>query len=162
MLYDLIIIGGGPAGITAGIYASRQKLRTLLITKGFGGQVARKAVMIGNYPGFEEISGMELIQKFEEHLRRQPIEIERDEVIKIQKVKEKFIINTSDKKRFEAKAIIVASGADPRPLEVSGEKKFSIFGEAREGRSRDNKPRLRQGFGGQARKKKRFRHVLSY
>ena len=60
MVYDLIIVGGGPAGITAGIYAARQKLNTLLITKSFGGQVARKAVAIENYPGFEEISGMEL------------------------------------------------------------------------------------------------------
>ena len=56
-IYDLIIIGGGPAGMTAGIYAARQKLKTLLITKDFGGQMAKKAVNIENYPGFEEISG---------------------------------------------------------------------------------------------------------
>ncbi|PIP24782.1 MAG: pyridine nucleotide-disulfide oxidoreductase, partial [Candidatus Nealsonbacteria bacterium CG23_combo_of_CG06-09_8_20_14_all_36_12] len=69
-IYDLIIIGGGPAGITAGIYGARQKLNTLLITKIFGGQVARKALNIENYPGFEEISGLELIQRFEKHLRK--------------------------------------------------------------------------------------------
>jgi len=84
-LYDLIIIGGGPAGITAGIYAARQKLNSLLITKSFGGQMLKKAVMIENYPGFEEISGMELIQKFEKQLRRASVrsdghksDIERD------------------------------------------------------------------------------------
>jgi len=123
-MYDLIIIGGGPAGITAGIYAARQKLNTLLITKDFGGQVARKAVMIENYPGFEEISGLELIQKLEKHLRKQKIDIERDEVGKVKKVKDRFLIITKSKNRFIAKAVIIASGADPRPLEVPGEKEF--------------------------------------
>ena len=136
-MYDLIIIGGGPAGITAGIYAARQKLNTLLITKSFGGQVARKAVAIENYPGFEEISGLELIQRFEKHLRKQKIDIERDEVVKLKKLKKLqpplrppasgplgFLALTKSKHQFEAKAVIVASGADPRPLEVPGEKKF--------------------------------------
>jgi len=122
--YDLIIIGGGPAGITAGIYAARQKLNTLLITKAFGGQVARKAVAIENYPGFEEISGLELIQKLEKHLRKQKIDIERDEVTKLKKIGNHFFVQTKSKNRFQSKAIIVASGADPRPLEVEGEKKY--------------------------------------
>ncbi|MDI6603248.1 MAG: FAD-dependent oxidoreductase [Patescibacteria group bacterium] len=124
MLYDLIIIGGGPAGITAGIYAVRQKLNTLLITKSFGGQVARKAVAIENYPGFEAISGLELIQKFEKQLRKQKVDIERDLVVKIKKIGKKFIVFTESKQQFQSKAVIVASGADPRPLEVLGEKKF--------------------------------------
>jgi thioredoxin-disulfide reductase len=124
MSYDLIIVGGGPAGITAGIYATRQKLNTLLITKAFGGQIARKAVMIENYPGFEEISGIELIQRLEKHLRKQKIDIERDEVGKVKKVKDHFLVITKSKNRFEAKTVIIASGADPRPLEVPGEKEF--------------------------------------
>ena len=123
-MYDLIIIGGGPAGITAGIYASRQKLNTLLITKSFGGQIARKAVGIENYPGFEEISGLDLIRKFEKQLRKQKIDIERDSVRKIKKIGNKFLIQTASKNTFEAKTVIIASGADPRPLEVPGEKKF--------------------------------------
>lgn len=122
--YELIIIGGGPAGITAGIYAVRQKIKTLLITREFGGQVARKAVNIENYPGFEEISGLELIKNFEKHLRKQKIEIERDEVRKVEKVKDEFIVTTKSKVKFKAKAVIVASGADPRPLEIPGEKEF--------------------------------------
>jgi len=122
--YDLIIIGGGPAGVTAGIYAARQKLNTLLITKSFGGQVARKAVAIENYPGFEEISGMELIKKFEKHLRKQKVDIERDEVTKLKKNGNHFFVQTKSKNRFQSKAVIVASGADPRPLEVPGEKEF--------------------------------------
>lgn len=122
--YDLIIIGGGPAGITAGIYGARQRLKTLLITKDFGGQVAKKAVPIENYPGFKEISGMELIQKFKEHLKKFEIEIEKDSVVKIEKTDKDFRILTENKKQFEAKAVIIASGADPRPLKVPGEKEF--------------------------------------
>ncbi|MBU2578494.1 FAD-dependent oxidoreductase, partial [Patescibacteria group bacterium] len=123
-IYDLIIIGGGPAGITAGIYAARQKLNTLLITKSFGGQIARKAVAIENYPGFEKISGLELIKRLEKHLRKQKIDIERDEVTKLKKIGNRFFVQTKSKHRFQSKAVIVASGADPRPLEVEGEKKY--------------------------------------
>ena len=135
-IYDLIIIGGGPAGITAGIYAARQKINTLLITKSFGGQVARKVVMIENYPGFEGISGMELIQKLEKHLRKftllnsrkanltGQVDIEKDEVTKLKKIGNHFFVQTRSKNRFQSKAVIVASGADPRPLEVPGEKEF--------------------------------------
>lgn len=124
MLYDLIIIGGGPAGITAGIYAARQKLNTLLIVKSFGGQIARKTVAIENYPGFEKISGIELIKRLEKHLRKQKIDIERDEVIKLKKIGKNFFVQTKSRYRFQSKAVIIASGADPRPLEVPGEKKF--------------------------------------
>jgi len=123
-MYDLIIIGGGPAGVTAGIYGARQKIDTLLIAKEFGGQMARKAVAIENYPGFEEISGLELSRKFEKHLRKQKVAIERDSATGIKKIGSNFYITTSSKHKFSAKAVIVASGADPRPLEVPGEKEF--------------------------------------
>ncbi len=136
MLYDLIIIGGGPAGITAGIYAARQKLNTLLITKSFGGQIARKAVDIENYPGFQEISGLDLIRTFEKHLRKftllkgakenstKGIDIERDEARIVKKINGNFLVSTRSKQQFQSKSVIVASGADPRPLEVPGEKEF--------------------------------------
>lgn len=123
-LYDLIIIGGGPAGMTAGIYAARQKLNTLLIAKDFGGQMAKKAVGIENYPGFEEISGFGLIQKFEKHLRKQKIDIKIDEAKQVKKIGKKFIITAKSKNKFESKTVIVASGSDPRPLEVPGEKEY--------------------------------------
>lgn len=124
MNYDLIIIGGGPAGITAGIYAARQKLRTLLITKSFGGQIASKTMAVENYPGFEEISGTELIEKFEKHLRKQKIDIRNDEVIKVEKIGTSFSVITASKNQFQALTVIIASGADPRPLEIPGEKEF--------------------------------------
>lgn len=133
MRYDLIIIGGGPAGITAGIYAARQKLNTLLITKSFGGQIAKKAVAIENYPGFEEVSGLDLIRAFEKHLRKftlknivenSQIDIERDEARRMKKINNDFLVFTKSKQQFRSKAVIIASGADPRPLEVPGEKEF--------------------------------------
>jgi thioredoxin-disulfide reductase len=124
MIYDLIIVGGGPAGITAGIYAARQKLNTLLITKEFGGQLSRKALKIENYPGFLAISGLALAKKLEKHLKKQDIEILIDEVTKVEKKGKNFKVITGSKKNFEARAIIIASGGDPRPLEVPGEKEF--------------------------------------
>jgi thioredoxin-disulfide reductase len=123
-IYDLIIVGGGPAGITAGIYAIRQKMTTLMITKDFGGQLNRKAVMIENFPGFPEISGLELTQKFVSHLKKYPIEIELDEVIKVEKENGNFKVKTKNKKEFHSKTLIVASGATSRTLGVKGEKEF--------------------------------------
>jgi len=122
--YDLIIIGGGPAGMAAGIYGARAKLNLLLITKDFGGQMKEKAVAIENYPGFEKISGLELIEKFVAHLKKFKVPIVLDKVIKIKKEENIFSVFTESKKEYQALSIIIASGADPRPLEVLGEKEF--------------------------------------
>jgi len=124
-IYDLIIIGGGPAGITAGIYSGRQRIKTLLITKSFGGQMAKKATEVCNYPGFGRISGLELIEKFVKHLKEQKdVEIKLAGVSKIQKDIEYFIITTSEKEEIKSRSVIIATGADPRPLEAKGEKEF--------------------------------------
>jgi len=124
MNYELIIIGGGPAGITAGIYAARYRLKTLMITKDFGGQITKKAVPIENYPAFKEISGIELIRKFKEHLDKFKIDIEMDSVIKIERTNGNFQVFTQNQRQFESKTVIIASGADPRPLKVPGENEF--------------------------------------
>jgi len=125
MIYDLIIIGGGPAGITAGIYAGRQRMKTLLVTKEFGGQMAKKATEVCNYPGFERISGMELIDKFVEHLEHQEsVEIKFSQAEKIEKENDIFIITTTENEKIQSKTVIVSTGADPRPLEAIGEKEF--------------------------------------
>jgi thioredoxin-disulfide reductase len=123
-IYDLIIIGGGPAGITAGIYAGRHGLKTLLISNGFGGQMTKKTVAIENYTGFDEISGFELIQKFEKHLKKQNIEIKISQIIDIKKDGDIFLISDKDNNIFSAKAVILATGAEPRTLGVPGEKEF--------------------------------------
>jgi len=122
-MFDLIIIGGGPAGITAGIYAARKKINTLLITKDFIGQTG-KAFFIENYPGFEGISGIELMERFKKHLKKFEVEIKEIGVKKIRKVKNKFIVQTGKRENFISRAVILASGRDPRPLEVPGEKEL--------------------------------------
>jgi thioredoxin-disulfide reductase len=125
MIYDLIIVGGGPAGITAGIYAGRQRMKTLLIAKEFGGQMTEKATEVCNYPGFPRISGSELIEKFVEHLKAQEfVEIKMAEAEKIEKEGDIFTITTTETEKLQAKSVIVATGADPRPLEVAGEKEY--------------------------------------
>ena len=113
MDYDLIIIGGGPAGITAGIYGGRLGLKTLLLTKEFGGQLMRKSVKIENYPGFKKVSGQELIKRFISHLKSYPVEIKQEEVVKIKKEKEKFIVFTRNFKRyFSLKLLFVCSSSN--------------------------------------------------
>jgi len=125
MIYDLIIVGGGPAGITAGIYAGRQRMKTLLITKEYGGQMTEKATEVCNYPGFPRISGSELIEKFVEHLKTQEfVETKTAEVKSIEKEEDVFTITTTDVEKLQSRAVIVATGADPRPLEVKGEKEY--------------------------------------
>lgn len=125
MIYDLIIIGAGPAGITAGIYAARKKLNTLLLTKDFIGQVG-KAFLIENYLGFEQIRGVALAEKFKNHLNKFEIEIKQGEgVIQIlQKSDKSFEVKASKGKSFFSKTVVIATGRDPRPLEVLGEKEF--------------------------------------
>ncbi len=123
MTYDLIIIGGGPAGITAGIYGARQGLKTLLITKFFGGQLTKKAVLIHNYPGFEKIAGMDLAKRLEDHLKKQIIDTKKEEVLKVTKNNSLFSVFT-EKEEFQGKSVILASGAKVRELGVPGESKF--------------------------------------
>jgi thioredoxin-disulfide reductase len=124
MVYDFAIIGGGPAGITAGIYSKRQGLDSVLITKGFGGQMAQKAVDIENYPGFENISGFDLIQKMEDQLRAKKITIKDDKAIRIEKENDIFKITLESGEILETKTAVITSGSEPRPLDVPGEKEF--------------------------------------
>ncbi|HPC31195.1 MAG TPA: FAD-dependent oxidoreductase [Candidatus Paceibacterota bacterium] len=121
--YDLIIIGAGPAGITAGIYASRKKLKTLLITKEFLGQVGLTS-RIENYPGFPKINGKDLLKNFYNHLTQNEIEIKNyEEVVKIKELDNKFKVKTEDGE-FESLAIIFATGAVPKKLAIKNEEKF--------------------------------------
>jgi len=124
MLYDLIIIGSGPAGVTAAVYAARQKLKLLVISKDMGGQIAKKAVDIENYPGFNKISGPELIKIFEKQLESNKVEMVFDEVLKITKAGNIFKISTAMDENYEAKTVIITTGGSPRPLEAQGEKEF--------------------------------------
>lgn len=122
-MFDLIIVGGGPAGITAGIYAGRKKINTLLITKDFSGQMG-KISSIENWPGTEKISGIEFLENLKKQLKRFKINIKEEEVFEIKKDEDFFEVTTSQRNKYQAKAIIIASGVKPRSLGVPGEKEF--------------------------------------
>lgn len=120
-IYDLIIIGGGPAGLTAAVYASVLKIHTFLITEDIGGQ-AIDSSKIKNYMGFDFITGPELVQKFRnQFLHSHYLDHRMDEVLEINKANDNFEIVTRNKNRFLTKAIIIASGMKRRKLGVPGE-----------------------------------------
>ena len=110
--------------MTAGIYSARQKLDSLIITKEFGGQMTHKAVDIENYPGFDKISGFELIAKFEEQMKSKGVKVLYDEVKELKKEGEIFSVLTEEGKILESKTVIIATGAEPRRLEVPGENEY--------------------------------------
>lgn len=124
MKYDVIIIGAGPAGATAGIYCARQKLKTLVISKDVGGQLSKKAVDIENYPGFKKISGVELANLLAEQLKDNNVDLELAYVKDIKKEGDVFKVSCDDGKIFESLAVIATSGAKPRELNVKGEQEF--------------------------------------
>jgi thioredoxin reductase (NADPH) len=124
MDYELAIIGAGPAGFTAAIYAVRAGIKTVLIDKSMGGGLANVSPKIDNYPGFESISGMDLMEKMKQHASKY-IQINfQEEVKKIEKIEDKFKIVT-DKETYNTKAIILCMGTEYRKLNVSGEKELS-------------------------------------
>jgi len=122
-MYDVIIIGAGPAGLSAGIYTSRRSMKTLIISKGFSEQVV-SAPKVYNYPGHVEIKGFELIQKMEEQARNSGAEIILEEVEEIGKKGKNFIVK-SFQNEYECKTIILAFGKTPRNLDVLGEKELT-------------------------------------
>lgn len=123
-MHDLIIIGSGPAGFTAAIYALRAKLDVLMLEKaGPGGQIALTDV-IENYPGYQEISGMDLMQKFEEHAKKFGLVSQISEVISVKDADGFKEVQTTSG-YYQARAVLVATGAKPRKLGVPGEKEFT-------------------------------------
>jgi len=126
-VFDLIIIGAGPAGITAAIYAARKRIETLIITKDIGGQTALSGD-VENYTGYQFISGPELALKFEEHLRKFDLTLKENEAAQEVKRAANLIRVRSDKGSYEARAVIIASGKRSRELGVPGEKEFKNKG----------------------------------
>ncbi|EHR79706.1 thioredoxin reductase [Thermococcus litoralis DSM 5473] len=129
--WDVLIIGAGPAGFTAAIYAARYGLETLMISKDIGGNVALTD-LIENYPGFPDgISGAELANRMHEQVKKLGVPIIFDEVERIDPAECayyegpcKFHVKTKNGKIYKARTVIIAVGAEPRKLRVPGEDKF--------------------------------------
>lgn len=127
-MFDIIIIGGSAAGLSAAIYAARRKLNCKIIAETIGGEVAL-APKIENWPGIESIAGFELIQKFAGHVRSYGVEIEEGwRVEKLTPEKNYFALTAKDgrgrEKNYQSKAIILATGIHPRRLDVPGEEEL--------------------------------------
>lgn len=127
-LYDCIIIGSGPAGLTAAIYAARACLSVLVLEKEFvsGGQVVN-TYEVDNYPGYRGISGFDLGMKFREHAEKLDVEFVMETVERVDLEKEEKIIYT-DQSEYHGRTVILAMGASHRKLEVRGEEDFSGMG----------------------------------
>ncbi|MDQ1276252.1 MAG: thioredoxin reductase [Euryarchaeota archaeon] len=122
-MYDLIIIGGGPAGLSAGIYAVRFGLDTLILERNeISGQISM-ADIVENYPGFPSISGLELMERYRTHAQEVGVKTRITEVLSVRTEDEKKVVST-DCGDLEAKAVIIATGANPKHLGVPGEKEF--------------------------------------
>lgn len=133
--YDIIIIGAGPAGLTAGMYAGRQNSKTLVIDKSMAGGLGLEVPMMQNYPGFDLIAGMELIGKMKVQSEKYCEILENTVIDSIEKTEDGFHLKTKNspllmttndtgEKEFSTKAIILATGASHRHLNVPGENEF--------------------------------------
>lgn len=123
-MYDLVIIGGGPAGLSAGLYAGRAALKTILIEKGvIGGQVMTTKG-VENYLGYEEISGFELSEKFFRHTQAYGLEVIQQEVVFLEPGDEAHSVRLDDGRSIRSHAVIIATGGSPRRLNVPGEEKY--------------------------------------
>jgi thioredoxin reductase (NADPH) len=122
--YDLIIVGGGPGGLTAGIYAMRAALKTVLIEKSaYGGQISLSGE-VENYPGFEHISGYELCEKLQKHAESYGIEMIQAEATAIDPGLDFHSVRLEDGRTLQSHAIILASGGNPRKLSIPGENEY--------------------------------------
>ncbi|UCD04491.1 MAG: FAD-dependent oxidoreductase [Candidatus Woesearchaeota archaeon] len=120
MKYDVIVVGGGPAGVSAAIYTSRFGLNTLLIGEAIGG-LLNEASFIENYPGFLKTTGIELSEKLREHALKEMVEIREEKVTEIRKG---FKVKTNMGKEYESTTLILALGSKKRKLDIPGEDKY--------------------------------------
>lgn len=122
-LYDVLIVGAGPAGLTAGMYCARKMLSTLIISENIGGQ-ALESWAVENYMGYRMVTGEELMKRFEEQVRTQNIRLEIDRATGFSEADGVFRVSTTTGQEFAAKTIIFAQGKRPRKLDVLGEDRF--------------------------------------
>jgi thioredoxin reductase (NADPH) len=118
-MYDVIIIGGGPAGLSAAIYCGRYKLKTLVLTKVLGGAITG-APVVENYPGYASISGIQLTENMQRQAEHVGASIELEEAEQVRKTKEGFLVNN----KYQSRSIVLALGTERRKLNIPGEAKF--------------------------------------
>lgn len=123
-MHELVIIGGGPAGISAGIYAQRKRMDFVLITREVGGQVI-KAGEIENYLGYAMVDGVAFVQKMMEQMERLGVEPLLDEVVEVKRTERGFLTKTLSGKEFESKVVLFCTGAEHRRLGVPGEREYT-------------------------------------
>lgn len=130
-IYDLVIVGGGPAGLAAAIYAGRSERKTLLLEKGsYGGRI-NDTYEIRNYPGIMVDTGQHLMELFREHAAsHSTVELKRTTVTGIRKEDELFVVSTKRRGDFMARSVIMDMGTRPRELNIKGEKEFTGHGVA--------------------------------
>ncbi len=121
--YDVIIIGAGPAGLSAGIYSARYKLSTLILDEAPGG-LAKDAHKIENYPGIESISGLDLMEKMKAHTEKTGAEIIQESVVEIVKEGNKFKVITTETNEYISDYLIIATGSKRKKLGIPGEDKL--------------------------------------
>ncbi|MBU2608591.1 MAG: FAD-dependent oxidoreductase, partial [Chloroflexi bacterium] len=120
-MYDLMIIGGGPAGLAATVYAARKQLKTLLISGDIGGQI-NTTMGIENYLGYQFVEGPELIDKFQTQVDQYPVDQKIGEkVSRLEKIEGGFEAITDSGDRYQSRAVVFATGKKPRKLNVPGE-----------------------------------------
>ncbi len=123
-MYDIVIIGAGPAGLTAAVYARRANKSVLILDKaGFGGQITFSP-KVENYPGFESVSGSELADKMTEQVLAQGAEVEIENALEIKDNGATKVVVTEDGNEYECKSVIIAAGAEHRHLGLENEERF--------------------------------------
>jgi alkyl hydroperoxide reductase subunit F len=122
-VYDVIILGAGPAGLAASVYTARKLVKTLVITENIGGQ-ALESWAIENYMGYRLITGEDLMKKFEEQARELHIQLELDGVAGISREDSTFTVKTATDRTFGARSLIIATGKHPKMLGLPGEERF--------------------------------------
>ena len=128
MIKDLIIVGAGPAGITAAVYAARKQLDFSVISQDIGGQAALSGD-IENYTGYQFITGPELAEKFRQHLKQYVFDLREGETVaKVERDGNLFKVVTAKSETLAAKTLIIASGKRPRLLNVPGEVEYKNHG----------------------------------
>jgi thioredoxin reductase (NADPH) len=122
--YDVVVVGAGPAGLSAALYSARYKLRTLLIGETIGGQLSNAGI-VDDYPGFIEVEASRLVESFVKHVSKHGVPIERDRVEDIKKDDDYFSIYTRSGRVYRSRVVIIAIGLERRKLGIPGEAEYA-------------------------------------